>query len=89
VSVSLFHAFTRLVSRDSGALSDLGIALGSWRWTGTRRVPPAAGLKVVWAGTWDTPSFGAQLAISVNSLFGHHLRLLGPNPANWTSKPIG
>jgi hypothetical protein len=28
-------------------------------------------------------------AISVNSLFGHHLRLLGPNPANWTSKPIG
>jgi len=33
--------------------------------------------------------FGAQPAISVNSLFGHHLRLLGRNPANWTSRPIG
>jgi hypothetical protein len=33
--------------------------------------------------------FGAHSAISVTTLFGHHLRLLGPNPANWTSKPIG
>jgi len=45
--------------------------------------PRARGLIVV------ISEFGAQPAISVNSLFGHHLRLLGPNPANWTSKPIG
>ena len=45
--------------------------------------PRARGLIVV------ISEFGAQPSISVNSLFGHHLRLLGPNPANWTSKPIG
>jgi hypothetical protein len=45
--------------------------------------PRARGLIVV------ISEFGAQPAISVNSLFGRHLRLLGPNPANWTSKPIG
>jgi hypothetical protein len=45
--------------------------------------PRARGLIVV------ISEFGARPAISVNSLFGHHLRLLGPNPANWTSKPIG
>ncbi|HEY3955432.1 MAG TPA: hypothetical protein VGM53_18835 [Streptosporangiaceae bacterium] len=27
--------------------------------------------------------------ISVVSLFAHHLRLLGANPAHWTTKPIG
>jgi hypothetical protein len=32
---------------------------------------------------------GPHPAISAASLFGQHLRLLGPNPANWTSKPIG
>jgi len=45
--------------------------------------PRARGLTVV------ISEFGAQPAISVNSLFRHHLRLLGTNPANWTSKPIG
>jgi hypothetical protein len=45
--------------------------------------PHARGLIVV------ISEFGAHPAISVNSLFGHHLRLLGPSPANWTSKPIG
>jgi hypothetical protein len=45
--------------------------------------PRARGLIVV------ISEFGAQPPISVNGLFGHHLRLLGPNPANWTSKPIG
>jgi hypothetical protein len=45
--------------------------------------PRARGLVVI------IPEFGAQPAISVNSLFAHHLRLLGRNPANWTSKPIG
>jgi hypothetical protein len=45
--------------------------------------PRARGLVVI------ISEFGAQPAISVNSLFAHHLRLLGPNPANWTSKPIG
>jgi hypothetical protein len=32
---------------------------------------------------------GAHPSISPASLFGHHLRLLGTNPANWTRKPIG
>jgi hypothetical protein len=33
--------------------------------------------------------FGAHPPISLASLFRDHLRLLGTNPANWTSKPIG
>jgi hypothetical protein len=32
---------------------------------------------------------GTHPPISVASLFGDHLRLLGTNPANWTTKPIG
>ncbi|HWG64080.1 MAG TPA: hypothetical protein VG253_20520 [Streptosporangiaceae bacterium] len=32
---------------------------------------------------------GAHPPISVASLFRDHLRLLGSNPANWTTKPIG
>ena len=32
---------------------------------------------------------GAHPPISVASLFREHLRLLGANPANWTTKPIG
>ena len=32
---------------------------------------------------------GAHPPISVASLFRDHLRLLGANPANWTTKPIG
>jgi len=33
--------------------------------------------------------FGAHPPISLASLFRDHLRLLGANPANWTSRPIG
>jgi hypothetical protein len=33
--------------------------------------------------------FGAHPALSVADVFGHHMRLLGRNPAHWTSKPIG
>jgi hypothetical protein len=33
--------------------------------------------------------FGAHSSIDLASLFRDHLRLLGANPANWTSKPIG
>jgi hypothetical protein len=33
--------------------------------------------------------FGAHPPMSLASLFRDHLRLLGANPANWTSKPIG
>jgi hypothetical protein len=33
--------------------------------------------------------FGVHPPISLASLFKDHLRLLGANPANWTSKPIG
>jgi hypothetical protein len=32
---------------------------------------------------------GSHPAIGVIALFGHHLRLLGANPANWTKAPIG
>jgi hypothetical protein len=32
--------------------------------------------------------FGAHPPINLASLFRDHLRLLGTNPANWTSKPI-
>jgi hypothetical protein len=33
--------------------------------------------------------FGAHPAISAAGLFGHHMRLLGLHPANWTPNPIG
>ena len=33
--------------------------------------------------------FGKHPAISVTGLFGHHMRLLGRHPANWTPHPIG
>ena len=33
--------------------------------------------------------FAAHPSISMADLFGHHMRLLGANPANWTRKPIG
>jgi hypothetical protein len=32
---------------------------------------------------------GSHPAIGAVALFGHHLRLLGTNPANWTKSPIG
>jgi hypothetical protein len=32
--------------------------------------------------------FGSHPPISVTGLFGHHVQLLGPNPAKWTSNPI-
>jgi len=40
-------------------------------------------------GLWvDIEEFGPHPTIGVTSLF-KHLRLLGANPANWTSNPIG
>ena len=33
--------------------------------------------------------FGSHPAMSVTSLFRDHLRLLGTNPADWTTEPIG
>ncbi len=33
--------------------------------------------------------FGAHPPINLASLFRDHLRLLGTNPANWTTKFIG
>jgi hypothetical protein len=33
--------------------------------------------------------FGAQPTIGAASLFRQHMRLLGTNPANWTTKPLG
>ena len=33
--------------------------------------------------------FGAHPAIGVTEMFGHHMRLLGRNPANWTGNPLG
>jgi len=32
--------------------------------------------------------FGAHPSIDAASLFRHHVRLLGPNPANWTRHPL-
>jgi hypothetical protein len=43
----------------------------------------ADGLKVVIA------EIGKHPALSVVSLFAHHLQLLGTDPANWARKPIG
>jgi hypothetical protein len=41
-------------------------------------------------GLWfDIQVFGAHPSIDVTSLFRDHMRLLGTNPANWTSQPIG
>jgi hypothetical protein len=33
--------------------------------------------------------FGAHPAMSLADLFGHHMRLLGRHPADWTKNPIG
>ena len=41
-------------------------------------------------GLWfDIQVFGAHPSIDVASLFRDHTRLLGTNPANWTTEPIG
>jgi hypothetical protein len=41
-------------------------------------------------GLWfDIQVFGAHPSIDVVSLFKDHMRLLGTNPANWTTNPIG
>jgi len=32
--------------------------------------------------------YGAQPSIDVATLFRDHIRLLGTNPANWTTNPI-
>jgi hypothetical protein len=45
--------------------------------------PNARGLAVLIA------EIGPHPALSPASLFRHHLRLLGTNPANWARKPIG
>jgi hypothetical protein len=37
----------------------------------------------------DIQVFGAHPSINVASLFRDHMRLLGTNPANWTSNPMG
>jgi hypothetical protein len=41
-------------------------------------------------GLWfDIQVFGAHPSINVVSLFRDHMRLLGTNPANWTTTPVG
>jgi hypothetical protein len=40
------------------------------------------------AGTFVWIATGAHPTLSPASIFAHHLRLLGPNPAKWTTKPI-
>jgi len=40
------------------------------------------------AGTFVWIAIGAHPALSPASIFAHHLRLLGSNPAKWTTKPI-
>jgi hypothetical protein len=38
---------------------------------------------------FDIQVFGAHPSIDVATLFKDHMRLLGTNPANWTTNPIG
>jgi hypothetical protein len=40
-------------------------------------------------GLFVTIYTGARPTISPADLFAHHLRLLGPDPAHWTTQPIG
>lgn len=40
------------------------------------------------AGTFVWIAIGAHPILSPASIFAHHLRLLGSNPAKWTTKPI-
>jgi hypothetical protein len=40
-------------------------------------------------GVFVWMNLGRGPAISAVDLFAHHLRLLGPDPANWTTQPIG
>jgi hypothetical protein len=40
------------------------------------------------AGTFVWIAIGAHSTLSPASIFAHHLRLLGSNPAKWTTKPI-
>ena len=41
-------------------------------------------------GLWfDIQVFGSHPSINVVSLFRDHMRLLGTNPANWTTTPVG
>ena len=40
------------------------------------------------AGTFVWIATGAHPTLSPASIFAHHLRLLGSNPAKWTTKPI-
>jgi hypothetical protein len=41
------------------------------------------------AGTFVWIAIGAHPTLSPDSIFARHLRLLGSNPAKWTTKPIG
>lgn len=40
------------------------------------------------AGTFVWIAIGAHPTLSPASIFAHHLRLLGSNPAKWTTRPI-
>ena len=40
------------------------------------------------AGTFVWIAIGAHPTLSPASMFAHHLRLLGSNPAKWTTKPM-
>jgi hypothetical protein len=40
------------------------------------------------AGTFVWIAIGTHPTLSPASIFAHHLRLLGSNPAKWTTKPI-
>jgi hypothetical protein len=54
--------------------------------------PPISGLKD-WQRAGGLAVFisesGRRPAIGVVAQFAHHLRLLGPDPANWSRTPIG
>ena len=58
---------------------------GRMRWVGQQSLMPR--VSAVTSGCGG----GQLMAVLVGavSLFAHHLRLLGANPANWVRNPIG
>jgi hypothetical protein len=51
-------------------------------------VPEADGLSVSFT-LYRPPGSPAFPFGGATGIFLHHLRLLGPNPANWTTRPLG
>jgi hypothetical protein len=56
--------------------------------------PPVAGRQTLFAPDADglylsEQAIGPDAPLSPSAALAHHLQLLGPNPANWTTEPVG